>query len=419
MESDPKFPMDLHPTMKIFFRGAVDKLRGAGVPDVHPEGAPSIQAFTEIIHAILLQENLSDEEQDAMHLKLERTMRPFLLFGGKVPTSGPTQPPTQQIRPVPGKINTTPSSAGPAASSSGENLKKRSADDISERDAANAKAAKSLLDESASECAKSALATLMQNSPHHVQCLAPLISANTIAANELKKVCEQAAEVLCVVPFDDQPFNEDSEIFELDEDTPVNLLRERIRDLSRTMKGLLLCESKAHAAAAHLHRVYWLVHFTQGANYDTYEQIKFRAAYDLAQSAHDPSVIPETDWREQVKSAMARLGQTSGTTGSGGIDLGPICPSITKRRGDDRKSADTHRNNGARGRKAGGGQYRPQAAGPFSARDAGSRAPAYRPPNSARFGRGGRRVTPSRLGLSSEQAPGAATTAPVAAAATT
>ena len=83
MESDPKFPMDLHPTMKIFFWGAVDKLRGAGVPDVHPEGAPSIQAFTEIIHAILLQENLSDEEQDAMHLKLERTMRPFLLFGGE------------------------------------------------------------------------------------------------------------------------------------------------------------------------------------------------------------------------------------------------------------------------------------------------------------------------------------------------
>ena len=76
--------MDLHPTMKIFFRGAVDKLRSGGDLDAHPDGAPSIQAFTEIIHAILLPEDLADEAQDAMLLKLERTMRPFMLFGGKV-----------------------------------------------------------------------------------------------------------------------------------------------------------------------------------------------------------------------------------------------------------------------------------------------------------------------------------------------
>ena len=418
--------MDLHPTMKIFFRGAVDKLRSAGVPDAHPDGAPSIQAFTETIHAILLPEDLADEAQDAMLLKLERTMRPFMSFGGKVSASGPNQPVTPRILPVSGKVNNTPSGAEPASTGG----KKRSAEDISERDAANAKAAKSFLDESTSESAKSALATLIQNSPFHVQCLAPLISANTLAANDFKKVCEQAAELLCGILFDDEPFNEDSDIFELEEDTPVSLLRERIHDLSQAMRGLLLSERRAHATAAHLHRVYWLAHFTQGANWDTYEQIKFRSVYDIAQSAHDPSVIPETDWREQVKSAMARLGQTSGTAGPGGVDLGPICPSISKRRGEfgDRKIvSDTHRNNagGTRWRKAGGGQnreHRPQHPAdtrPYSSRDAGSRAPANRPAGGTRNSNWARRPASSRLGLPTDQATRATTTATVAVAAAT
>ena len=50
--------------------------------------------------------------------------------------------------------------------------------------------------------------------------------------------------------------------------------------------------------------IFWLGNHTTGANWDTVEQLLFRAAEDKGANICDPSFTPLAPWEEQVKAAI-------------------------------------------------------------------------------------------------------------------
>ena len=359
-------------------------------------GGPSIQDFSDQVRRWMLAEEDADQATLDKYIKKMSDMeKRFCTFCRKENT--PRGAPTASTSTPNDSMDTQDVGTVPASG------RKRNGDNIviSARDAENAKAAKTLFASSSSESTQQSLTALTRYTSAEVQTFAPLVSTNTIASNKFRTTCNHAAEQLCMDTFG-EPFDENSPVFEMDEDATPELLRARVVDLSRTLRELLLGAATTHAAAYNLHRVYWLANFTQGANWDTYKQLDFRAHYDRTLSEHDASVVPVVGWHEQVRMAMATLGQLPPGASTTGIDVGAICPDLEKIYFPSKGPAASRTGRGGGG--TGGSrtaEWRTGGAGSstsetgrsgqnqsYHSRDAGSRAPTSAPPRARPTGQG-------------------------------
>ena len=395
-------PVDVHPDTRSFVIGTINRMRDAGVPSTDALGGPSIQDFSDQVRKWMLAEEDADPDTLDKYIQkmsvVEMRLRKFF--------------PSDQAAKNKRQLNLTTgqrATSGPQESEEQPQTRgKRSASEISANDAANANVARTFLDSSTSTAANQALAALIETSSLEVKCLAPLVSRNTITAIDFQKICSRAADMLRSIRTSDS-LDECGDLgSEMDGGAaaPENF-RGRADELARTMQELLHGASETHDAAGKLHQAFWLATFTQGADWITYAQIKFRANYDLIASALDPSVVPITDWAEQIRTAKACLHnwQVAAGPSASGVDFGPICPDVVAHYrcqrpnrggrgggyagagggpgGSGCASSPSGAGSGCGTSGGGGGPQwespRPYSAGPtsaYAARDAGGRPPA-------------------------------------------
>ena len=81
-------------------------------------------------------------------------------------------------------------------------------------------------------------------------------------------------------------------------------------------------------------RLFWLGNHTTGANWDTVEQMLFRAAEDEGANICNPSFTPLSSWEEQVKAAIISARQENLCLAKDGkILLGQVLPRLLARHG--------------------------------------------------------------------------------------
>jgi hypothetical protein len=123
-------------------------------------------------------------------------------------------------------------------------------------------------------------------------------------------------------------------------------------DACRTA-ALTLCEDTAETQ-----RIFWLANHTRAANWDTVEQLDYRAAQDAVAADIDPNHVPLATWEDQVKAAIIGCNRDKeGLTSDGKALKGPVLPRLALK-----QQTNAPKGGGGGGRGHGGGKGHPPAA---------------------------------------------------------